>query len=212
MTGLRRAWIVACVETTRTASWARPDVTDPATPATNEMSSTNTQRAAMRRHLRSQTLCEAANVVLLPLIVVWVMSSNGYEPGACTALGLFAVALFLVEGTLFWWLKWRAIRHLPVPTASRYAGLHDRVVRLNLVVLAATAIGIAWLATATPPARTADVWCGAGAWLFAVAEHVNYFHWQLMHQKGADFRWLARHRRLKRGVAFRLRHGGCAEG
>lgn len=166
----------------------------------------------MRSHLRSQTLLEAVNVVMLPVVVAVVMLRNGHEPGMATASGLFAVVLFLVEGTCVWWMKWRAIRQLPVPTAASYARVHDRIVRLNQAVLAITGAGICWLAAATPPPRTADVWWGAGAWLFAAAEHVNYFHWQLMHQKAADFRWLARHRRLKRGVAWRLRHCGSAEG
>ena len=162
----------------------------------------------MRRHLRSQTLFEAANVVAVPLFVVWVMRRNGHEPGLATALGLLGVVLFLVEGTLVWWLKWRAVRNLPVPSASNYDRLHDRSVRFNQAVLTGTGVGIAWLMATAPPPPTVELWCGAGAWLFAMAEHVNYFHWQLMHQKRADFRWLARHRCLKRGVAWRMRHRG----
>jgi hypothetical protein len=38
-------------------------------------------------------------------------------------------------------------------------------------------------------------WFGAAIRLFAVAEHVNYFHVQLGYQNGPDLRRLARRRR-----------------
>ena len=166
----------------------------------------------MRRYLRSQTWFEAMNVVLAPAVCVSVATSREHQPGAGTALGLLPTSLFLAEGTLFWWMKWRASRGLPVPNASRYGRIHDRFFWFNLAVLAATAAGIASLVVRTGGTMRPDLWWGVGTWLFAAAEHVNYFHWQLMHQRLADFRWVARHGRLKRGAAWRERHGSSAAG
>jgi hypothetical protein len=42
------------------------------------------------------------------------------------------------------------------------------------------------------------VWPGLGLWLFALLEHVNYFHVQLSHQTRADLARLVRTRRLRR--------------
>ncbi|MER7128156.1 hypothetical protein ABT338_04230, partial [Streptosporangium saharense] len=43
-----------------------------------------------------------------------------------------------------------------------------------------------------------QVWPGPALWVFAVLEHVNYFHVQLMHDTRADLARLVRTRRLRR--------------
>jgi hypothetical protein len=55
-----------------------------------------------------------------------------------------------------------------------------------------------------PPAQAVPGLCFAA---LAVAEHVNYFHRQLMYDNAADLRWLVRHRRLRRShLAVDLGH------
>lgn len=102
-------------------------------------------------------------------------------PANQVGFGLFA--LLLVEGAAYWLAKLHQLRtgrrHVPALPAFRAARV------ANPLVLAA-GLAATGYAAAVDPGRAS--WPGLAFALFAVLEHVNYFHVQLMHDTLADLR------------------------
>ncbi len=114
----------------------------------------------------------------------------GLPPTAPNLFGFSLVALLLLEGAGYWFAKHdqvrRGRRRLPAIAAFRVARL------ANLVFLGS---GLAITATAVLVAPGLATWPGLGFVLFAMLEHLNYFHVQLMHDTAADL-----HRLRSRGL------------
>lgn len=122
--------------------------------------------------------------------------------------GLFA--LLMLEGAGYWFAKIRQIttHDKSLPGAEAFVVAR----RGNVAVLAVGLLFTPWAVVNDPGAET---WPGLGFGLFAVLEHVNYFHIQLMYDTAADLRYLRSHglRRAHlardlavRGRVRRLRH------
>jgi hypothetical protein len=141
--------------------------------------------------LRNLAVLELVNI---PLFAVVLFLLLGVPASPANLVGFALLALLLVEGSAYWWAKVRQLR----TRARRPAGMAlFRVLRrANLLLfLAGGAVVAAALAGDAP---WTGVWPGLGLWLFAVLEHVNYFHVQLSHQTRADLARLVRTRRLHR--------------
>ncbi|BCB75397.1 hypothetical protein GCM10022251_77910 [Phytohabitans flavus] len=104
---------------------------------------------------------------------------------AVNLVGFSVFALLLVQGAGYWAAKLSQLRGrgrgLPGERAFRAA------LAVNPILLAA-ALAVTGHATATDPGR--DTWPGLAFAAFAVLEHINYFHTQLMHDTFADLRQL----------------------
>ncbi|MDR7279500.1 hypothetical protein [Catenuloplanes atrovinosus] len=130
--------------------------------------------SAVRRRLRSLALLELINIPL------WGWAAFGALGLPATALDLAGFALFallLAEGAGYWLAKLcQTGRTVPGLWFFRAARL------INPVLLAAGLILTV----------TGRAWAGLFFTGFAVLEHVNYFHVQLMYDNRADLRRLAR--------------------
>lgn len=137
---------------------------------------------AVVRRMRNLAFLEFLNI---PLWAVAWFGVLGFPLSAANLAGFAVFALLLVQGGAYWVLKLRQLRS----RSERLPGLGVfRVLRVaNLPVLAA-ALAVTAYASVTSPGRSSFL--GAGLALFAVAEHVNYFHVQLMHDTAADLRRL----------------------
>ncbi len=150
-----------------------------------------TPKTALLARFRTLAGLELINIPLFGWVVFVVLDA------AVSAANLAGFALFglhLVVGASYWLAKGRQLRaHLPgVPGIGVF-----RRVRLGCeagLVVALVAIGVGVI--------TADSWSawlpGALLWGMAVAEYVNYFHWQLMYDNRADLGRLRRTGRLQR--------------
>jgi len=141
-----------------------------------------TRRQTVHRRLRSLMALELINIPLQAGVWFGVL---GLPVSAPNLVGFSLFALLLIEGAGYWAAKLRQMtvrrRYLPALEAFRAA----RVV--NPLVLAAGLVATGH-AAATDPGRAS--WPGLAFALFAVLEHVNYFHIQLMHDTRADLRRL----------------------
>ncbi len=134
------------------------------------------------RRLRSLAALELVNVPLQ----AWVwFGLIGLPVRAPNGVGFALFALLLVEGAGYWAAKLRQLRRqaraLPAERVFRAAR------GVNPVLLAA-GLAVTGYAAVTDPGR--GTWPGLGFAAFAVLEHVNYFHVQLMHDTAADLRRL----------------------
>jgi len=144
------------------------------------------------RYLRS---AEAMIAVALPAALIAVWADAGQPVAWSLRLGGAAlVSALLLQGALYWHLKLAALA-AGSGMPPWFAGLYTTLRRLNLVAFAAFAIALA-RAAATGTPRT-DLGWSAALLGFAVLEHVNYFHWQLMYDTGAAVRSAWRRRGLR---------------
>ncbi|WP_410536875.1 hypothetical protein [Streptomyces sp. KL2] len=142
-------------------------------------------RARVRRRLRSLAALELLNVPLQAFVWSGVL---GLPATAVNAVGFGLFALLLLEGAGYWLAKLRqiAVPGAPLPAAGAFAAART----VNAVLLAA---GVLFTARAVADDPGSGTWPGLGFALFAVLEHVNYFHLQLMYDTAEDLRMLRRH-------------------
>ncbi|MFI6800060.1 hypothetical protein [Streptosporangium canum] len=146
-------------------------------------------RLWVQRRLRSLVWLELFNIPLQA--VVW-FGVVGFPVTAGNSVGFALFALLLLEGAGYWSAKLRQIttRNRVLPGAGAFLVAR----RGNVAVLVAGLLFIAWTVMIDPGAGS---WPGLGFGLFAVLEHVNYFHVQLMYDTAEDLRYL-RSRGLRR--------------
>ncbi|MEU6247818.1 hypothetical protein [Glycomyces sp. NPDC047010] len=141
-------------------------------------------RLLVRKRLRSLAALELVNIPLQAFVWFGLL---GLPASAANLTGFAAFALLLVQGAAYWAAKLRQIdAGGPLPGAVVFAA----ALRANPAVLVAAVLFTGWSAVADP-GRSAFL--GLGFALFAVLEHVNYFHVQLMYDNRADLRRLAAH-------------------
>ncbi|NRQ38634.1 hypothetical protein HII36_43450 [Nonomuraea sp. NN258] len=151
----------------------------------------------MRHHSRSwikQRLRLLASLELfnIPLQAAIWFGMIGLPVSVANALGFALFALLLVEGAGYWFAK---LRHLgarggPLPGAGAFAVARGA----NVAVLTIGLLFLAWTVATDPGSGSVP---GLLFGLFAVLEHVNYFHVQLMYDTVEDLRYL-RSRGLRR--------------
>ncbi|WP_327089027.1 hypothetical protein OIE66_43145 [Nonomuraea sp. NBC_01738] len=140
------------------------------------------------RRVRNLAVLEFVNIPLLSWAFIGML---GMPVTPANLTGLLLVFVILVEGGAYWFLKLGQFRRrAPLPAGMP---LFRMLTRLNPVLLAIGALVIA-VAIYSGDSGTA-AWPGVALWVFAVLEHVNYFHVQLIHDTRAD---LARFRRTGR--------------
>lgn len=156
--------------------------------------------ARVSRRLRTLAVLELVNVG----VIGWAFfGAMGAPPSAPNLAGYLLTAIHLVVGAAYWASKLhqiqRGLRRPPGAGTLRPVGR-----ALALLLLA----GAALLAYGVATLPIGDWAAGVVLYVLAVAEHVNYFHRQLMHDNSADIRRLARTGRFPRS---HLRSDASAE-
>ncbi len=153
-----------------------------------------TARQALIARLSSYWKLEAGNIVLLPVIMVFLAEG---EVGIASLLAALPMMALLAIGAVYWRAKLHQIERgtSPDETIRRIAAL-DLPMAIASVVAAVAAIA-AWAAPGFA-AGTADRWVATSAGVLAVLEYINYYHRQLQH-----FDHVADFKRLISGGGFR---------
>ena len=113
---------------------------------------------------------------------------------AAPALAL--VCYLLLQGVLYWHLKLGSVvRRQPLP--AYFQPLYRVLKQANLPLIAAVA---GFVAVTSAAATKADLAWAYGLLAFAVLEHVNYYHYQLMYDTRAAFASLRRNGRLRKAA------------
>ncbi|MEU1819334.1 hypothetical protein ABZ543_29740 [Streptomyces roseifaciens] len=163
-------------------------------------------RVRVQRRLRSLALLELLNIPLQA--VVWFVVT-GLPVTTANVAGFVLFALLLVQGAGYWLAKLRqlAVAGAPLPGARAFAAV--RV--LNVPVLIAGVLFTGWAVVGKPVVGGSGSWPGLAFAVFAVLEHVNYFHTQLMYDTDEDLRYLRknglRRAHLARDLALKDREG-----
>jgi len=153
---------------------------------------------ALHFRLRYLRNAEAVLALALPGALAWHWWRSGTAVDWALRLPpAVMVGLMLLQGAHYWHLKLVSMQaHEPLPAYFR--PLYRSFRTADLIALTGMAI---WLAvTALRGASGADLAWAAVILAFAILEFANYFGLQLMHDTGADFDYLRRHRRLRRAA------------
>lgn len=134
----------------------------------------------MLRRTRGLAIAEGFNVAMFPVLFLGFF---GVEPNLANLVGLGSMVLVLAEGCAYWILKYRQLlRSHPHPRGMvAFRGL----MCANIGLLA-----IGFLVICTGFVGGGNPWLALAFWAFAVLEHINYFHVQLMCDTKADLRRL----------------------
>jgi hypothetical protein len=157
--------------------------------------------SALERRLRSMRNLEALNAVLLPAFFLYLWLDGGAQVGWGWRLPPMLLGSFLLlQGAAYWHQKLQGLRSRR-RMSSRWRSAFSRLRNLNRLLLASwvpvllAGFGHGW--------SWGDAAWSVGLWLFALAEYVNYFEVQLMHDTPNDLARLARDRSLRRAHLVR---------
>lgn len=148
------------------------------------------------RRIRFLRNAETFCAVAMPAVIgnQWQQSP---DPVAWTirSAALALVGYLLLQGAGYWQLKLQGVmRRQPLPTF--FQPLYRFFQYSNVALIAAVAALIGTHDTAT----TSDLLWACGLLTFVLAEHINYYHYQLMYDTSAAFAYLRRNRRLRKAV------------
>lgn len=135
---------------------------------------------ALQRRLRSLIAGEVVNIPLQAAIWYGIV---GFPATWANLVGFAVFSLLLIQGAAYWAAKLEQLRNRRALPRGMSAFAVARVANLAVLGAGLLATGAAVL---TDPGRGSLP--GLGFALFAVLEHVNYFHTQLMHDTVADLR------------------------
>ncbi|MRW93163.1 hypothetical protein GJ699_24520 [Duganella sp. FT80W] len=141
---------------------------------------------------------EALAAVVLP--IVFILDWRKSEAGVHWPLGLsalFSVSYLLVQGALYWQLKHSALS-ASAPLPGYFKQLFNSFKVSNLVLFGAVALG--FIVEIARSGWSAQLAWPLGIFLFAVLEHINYYHYQLMYDTSASVRYVLRNRRLRKAA------------
>ncbi len=144
--------------------------------------------------LRTLATLELANIVWIGWVVFTALNA---PTSAVNTVGYGLVAAHLIIGAGYWAVKLRQLRAgLRRPPMI---GVFRWLRPVCAMGLAAGLVVIAASFTSRPGATSVP---GLVLYGLALAEYVNYFHWQLIHDTRADWRRLLRTRRLHRSHLY----------
>lgn len=146
------------------------------------------------RYLRNW---ELVNVILIPASVIFLFLTGVFDWqgfGVSTQIALGLVSFILLQGGYYWHIKLRSVQ----ARARQLTPTFERTFRylkwVNLCLLIAYPLLVYGVLQPHP----SEFWWASCLYILAVLEYINYFEFQLMHDTENDWRFLLKHRRLRR--------------
>ena len=141
---------------------------------------------------------ERFHVVWISLFGLFLNVKYGWRPTLLLTYGIGLVVLVLAQGTYYWRQKLATVqgeRRRPERILRQFHGYQW----VNVCVIVAYPVLVMLLNARFAHTWTAQTHTGWAlfAYLFGVAEHVNYYHVQLMYDNRNDWRYLRAYKRLK---------------
>lgn len=149
----------------------------------------------LQARLKYMRWVEAASAFVLP-VLFWNnwYQRTGHFAWELRIASLAVVSYILLQGALYWHLKIRSVdARLPLPAwfYPLFKGFKWSNVLVMGGVLAAGSLG---------SASCVDLAWAGGLLAFALLEHINYYHYQLMYDTRAIFASLCKNGRLRKAA------------
>ncbi len=140
---------------------------------------------------------EFTNIFLLPFCLYITLASLKVQNWQPYAFGIFIICVILIQGTFYWHLKLRAILQNETTLPPYFSQTFSIFKRTNVILLSIYTVLIIVSQTKSFINFQVTVWSNA-VFLFAILEHINYYHYQLSHDNLNDIRYLIRHKKIRR--------------
>jgi len=156
------------------------------------------ERARLIRRFRWYQPTELMNARAALIGAAVVPFFNGPRHSWLLTYCILLVAMILFQGAWYWKLRLKELEGHSVTPASAWMRFMQWK-RWNVILLAIAPVvaALQWLLSGGRFAPEAHFLWSAAALVFAVLEHVNYYHVQLTHDTLPDLKRLFRERRLK---------------
>lgn len=163
------------------------------------MTDTTSTKERLIHRLQWYFQVEGINVLMFFGIMLFLNSQYAMVHIIALSYGILFMCYILVQGTYYWWIKWRMLKReslLQHKILSQFQSFktHNQI---GLVLMPVIFLLQYLLSGQEISGKNLPRWALA-ANLFAVAEYINYYHWQLMHDNIYDLKYLFRNRSLKR--------------
>lgn len=156
------------------------------------------ERARLIRRFRWYQPTELMNARAAMIGAAVVPFFNGPRHGWLLTYCILLVAMILFQGAWYWKLRLRELEsHSDTPASEWLRFTKWKRWNVILLTIAPLVAALQWLLSGGRFAPEAHFLWSAAALVFAVLEHVNYYHVQLTHDTMPDLRRLFRERRLK---------------
>ncbi len=140
---------------------------------------------------------EFINIFLLPVCLYITLASLKVQNWQPYAFSVFIICVILMQGTFYWHLKLRAILKNETTLPSYFSQTFSIFKLVNVVLLSIYLVLIISSQTISFTNFQATVWSNA-IFIFAILEHINYYHYQLSHDNLNDINYLIRHKKIRR--------------
>ena len=134
-----------------------------------------------------------------PLLALYVLFKYSFVDVLFLEYGLVVCIFILMQGQHYWKLKLYRLTNKPFNSQKNLL-LFSRAKRINIVLLILMpAVFYIQLLLSDQFIKTTDLFIWAlVANLFAILEHINYYHVQLSIDNSADVRYVLQHKKLKK--------------
>jgi hypothetical protein len=163
----------------------------------------NDRRTAVVKRLRYLWTWELFDSFFLPAVAIFLARLQQKPLGFFAIYGKALVTWILWQGVAYWWLKLRAVK-TGAEIPSRALRTFDFLQRVNWALIGLLPIVLIGKGlTGSLFSSALDLTVGLGFYGLALLEQINYYHYQLMYDCPADWRYLRTHYRLKRSKLHR---------
>ena len=153
----------------------------------------------LRKRLQRYFQVEGMNALMFFCVLLFLNFEYEAQHLFFLSFGILMMCFILAQGTFYWWVKWSILEenHVFKARALRWFRKCKKynVYGIMLMPLILTA---QWLISGRSFVAGNFLGWAIAANIFAILEHINYYHKQLMYDNKYDLLYLAKNRKLKK--------------
>lgn len=155
-------------------------------------------RKRLKKRLKWITQVEGINVVMFLGILLFLNTQHDSSDLIFLSYGLLFMCYILFQGTYYWYVKLSRLKKEyvePKKVLTRFRAFKKH--NLIGILLIPIVLLIQWYLSGQQLDQDNKLFWAVFVNIFAVLEHINYYHKQLMYDNRYDFRYLYRYKHLK---------------
>ena len=161
------------------------------------MTQTSTKERLQKR-LQRYFQVEGMNALMFFCVLIFLNIQFNSLHLIFLSYGMLMMCFILAQGTLYWWAKWSVLEDKPIFKNSLLRRFRSfKKVNIYGMILMPALLFIQWLVSGRSFVAGNFLGWAIAANGFAVLEHINYYHRQLMYDNKYDFKYLLRNKKLK---------------
>lgn len=138
-------------------------------------------------------------LVTFPLLILYILSKNPFKESVFINYGLLVCTFILYQGQLYWKLKCKRLKGEVIDNDKNIKRFHsyNKINRILIGLIPFFFITQMGLQNWSFENKSLFI-LGWAANIFAVLEHINYYHTQLMIDNQYDIKYVIKNKKLKK--------------